>query len=450
MDNPSWSTQPYYQMDTNKKPSTSKWPLWRKIVFRFLFIFFAFFMAPWPWLDSIPGVKFVAKYWDKLTNWIVHLFNAKLFHVKDVLVPPAGSGDTSYGWAELWTYLLLAAVGCVVWSALDRKRANYTHLNYWLCQFARYFVAYVAFVYGIEKVFAVQMVFPSLHQLATPLGDLLPMRFSWLFIGYSTPYQIFSGIMEVFVGVLLLWRRTASLGAFVATGVFINVVMLNLCYDIPVKIFSIEMAFACLFLLANESERFICFFVLNKPANPCSIYHFEYKKKWMRISRIVLKVVFILVAVGYHAFTNWGYRKQEHETAKKQAIENGLYVVANYSVGNRNTPLALTDTLRWQDIVLEDGRGSIRTSDTTFRQRYSRAYFSYTIDSVKRTIAFRRRMPNDSLVALVDMRYSRPDKNTIKLWGTHGTDSVFLELKKSNHIFHLADRQFHWLNEQVR
>ena len=45
---------------------------------------------------------------------------------------------------------------------------------------------------------------PTLSQLATPLGDLLPMRLSWLFIGYSTPYQVFSGVMETVAGLLLL------------------------------------------------------------------------------------------------------------------------------------------------------------------------------------------------------------------------------------------------------
>ena len=78
---------------------------------------------------------------------------------------------------------------------------------------------------------------PRLSQLATPLGDLLPMRFSWLFIGYSVPYQFFSGAMETIAGLLLLYRRTVTAGLFAATGAFMNVVMINLAYDVPVKLF---------------------------------------------------------------------------------------------------------------------------------------------------------------------------------------------------------------------
>src|SRR6185295_18100086 len=120
--------------------------------------------------------------------------------------------------------------------------------------------------------FALQMVFPALSQLATPLGDLLPMRFSWLFIGYSTPYQFFSGAMETVAGLLLLNRRTVTAGLFAATGAFLNVVMINLSYDVPVKLYSSHLLFACLFLLALDAPRLLRFLVLNKPTRPTTAY----------------------------------------------------------------------------------------------------------------------------------------------------------------------------------
>ena len=60
----------------------------------------------------------------------------------------------------------------------------------------RYYIAFTAFLYGIDKIFLLQMPFPNQSALATPLGDLLPMRFSWFFIGYSAPYEFFAGAME--------------------------------------------------------------------------------------------------------------------------------------------------------------------------------------------------------------------------------------------------------------
>jgi len=432
-------------MDRNTEQRPSSWPLLRKIIFRFLFVYFFFEIAPWTWLNEVPGVNFVIKYYLQFMDWLVHLGNAKLFHVREVLVPENGSGDTSWGWAELWLLLTLAGLGCLIWSVLDRKRANYTHLNYWLCLFARYYIAYVAFIYGIEKVFAMQMLFPSLHQLATPLGDLLPMRFSWLFIGYSTPYQVFSGIMEVTAGLLLLWRRTASLGAFFATGVFINVMMLNLCYDIPVKIFSMQMVFLCLFLLLNESKRLVCFFILNKPADLCSIYHFEYTKKWMRISRIVLKLLFIVIAVGFQINNDWGYFKLVHKEVKQQAIKNGVYEVTGYSANN--TQLLPTDSLRWKDAVFENGTGSTIVADTSFRLRYGRAYFGFKADSAQHKITIIKSLDGS---VIYNFDYVLPDTSSVRLTGKTRQGDVVINLKRTKRHFQLAEKQFHWLSEHNR
>ena len=65
-------------------------------------------------------------------DWAVRASNAHVFHVRETLVPVNGSGDTSYAWAQLWLLLSLAAIGCVVWTLLDRKRAHYERPAYWL------------------------------------------------------------------------------------------------------------------------------------------------------------------------------------------------------------------------------------------------------------------------------------------------------------------------------
>ena len=158
-----------------------------------------------------------------------------------MLVPFNGSGDTSYGYAQLDLYLLLAATGAIVWSILGRTSIQYNGLSYWLRLFIRYFLIMNCFAYGFDKLFLLQMPFPNTSQLATPLGDFLPMRLSWMFMGYSHTYQFFSGLLEVLAGVLLLFRRTTTLGLFFAGGLFLNIMMLNLGYDIPVKLFSIQL-----------------------------------------------------------------------------------------------------------------------------------------------------------------------------------------------------------------
>lgn len=426
------------------------WPLWRRLLFRFFFIYLVLFMSPWTWLDrAVPGISVVTQPYYTAMDWLVEKSNAWIFHVKDKLVPMGGSGDTSYGWAQLWFLLSLSFVGMVLWSILQRNKKEYTKLNYWLLLFTRYYVALVLFSYGIIKLFALQMPFPNYSQLATPLGDFLPMRLSWMFIGYSTPYQFFSGLMEVLAGLLLLYRRTATLGALVATGVFINVAVMNLSYDIPVKIYSLQMVLCCFFLLANEMERILCFFVFNRPASACTVYAFPLDKKWMKWTRLGLKVLFIGVAVGGVLWESMSWYKQDKARTAGMPLEAGMYDVVHFAVNNDTIAPLLTDTLRWQHVIFDNARsGSITTSDTAFRRLYNRAYFSYKADTVKHTLNILKR-PMDS-IAIASLHYRIEDDNTIFFWGRRADDSLSFVLKRSRHNFQLAEKQFHWLSESNR
>lgn len=105
------------------------------------------------------------------------------------------------------------------------------------------------------KMFCIQMPAPSLSQLATPLGDFGSMRLCWMYMGYSGPYQMFAGMVEVVAGLLLLYRRTVTLGLLIGLGVFSNVMTMNLSYDIPVKGYSMERRKLILFPDAAAGDK---------------------------------------------------------------------------------------------------------------------------------------------------------------------------------------------------
>lgn len=427
------------------------WPLPKKILFRFFFIYFLLYVSPWSWVGILPGVNYLLGFYYNVVEALTtkaNFYFFQVFNIKNVHPVSNGSGDTSYSWAQNYLFLSIAAIGCIIWTILDRKRKGYRQLNYLLCLLIRYNLVLIAFVYGFNKILYMQMPFPLLSQLATPLGDLLPMRFSWLFIGYSTSYQIFSGVMEVVAGSLLLWRRTATMGVLVATAVFVNVMMLNLCYDIPVKLFSMNLVLMCLYLLANEYERIACFFVLNRPAPVCTVYHPPLTKKWMRVTRIVLKLLVLFIILrGF--YDNWKYFKENKMQAEIPPIKSGVYDVIRFAVNRATLAPLITDTLRWQDLIFEPGgMGSVKTSDTLFRRRYGRGYFFYKPDSIKHTLEFKK-FPEDS-IPIFSMNFLMPDSNTVRLWGKKQNDSLYVELKKSNRHFQLAERQFHWLSEANR
>ncbi|AXE16809.1 hypothetical protein DR864_03185 [Runella rosea] len=420
-----------------------QWPLWRSVIFRFTAIYLGFYLSFLQWMGNLPVVSTFTELYNEIEKLLVEWGNRTIFHVKDVLIPMGGSGDTSYGYAQLCFFALVSILGTLVWSLFDRRK-NYDKAYYWLMVILRYYIAMIAFTYGFIKVFGFQMSFPTLTQLATPLGDFLPMRFSWLFIGYSTPYQFFSGAAEVLVGVLLLYRRTAVLGAFLAAGVFLNVAVLNLCYDIPVKLFSIHMFVFSNILLLADAKRLLNFFVLNKPAP--SSPSFTLPEKWMRIGRIVLKTAFVAIfaVVPFYSMYQSLHQVNVVSPANKP-ITTGMFEVVSFEASGRMNE----DSLRWKDIVFENyNGGSILTTDTLFRQRYNRAYFAYVTDSLKQNISFKKRS-GDSL-SLFTLQYSMPDTNQLLLKGKIKNDSLKVVLKRRRRNFQLAERQFHWLSEDNR
>jgi hypothetical protein len=436
--------------DTLRQPN-SPWTFTQKILFRFFFIYFILYTSPWESLHIIPGISYMIDLSDQAIEWMVIKSNAHFFQVfgiKEVHQVSNGSGDTSFAWATNYFLLAVGAIGAVTWSVMDRKRKSYRQLNYLLCLFTRYSLALIAFGYGISKVLALQMPFPMLSQLATPLGDLLPMRLSWLFIGYSTPYEAFSGVMEVLVALLLLYRRTATLGVMIATAVFTNVMMLNLCYDIPVKLYSMNLVLLCLYLLANEYRRMACFFVLNKPAAGCSVYDQPLTKKWMRVSRIVIKLAVVLLFCQTF-YENLEFARSNKLVKAHKDFSPGLYEVTRYVVNKDTMPALLTDSIRWKDLIIENNyMASINNNDTSFRKRYGRGYFNFTVDTLQPVIHFKK--TSQATSDICSFRYSLPDSNTICLWGKQKNDSLFIELQRSPRHFQLAEKQFHWLSETNR
>src|SRR6202012_4686973 len=114
-----------------------------------------------------------------------------------------------------------------------------------------------------------------------------------------------------------------------------------------------------------------------------------YTKKWMRVSRIVLKCLIVVVALVMPLYQS--YSQFTSNTVAKQPVKNGVYEVTKYRLNNQDLPFSIADTLLWQDLIFEDGAGSVRSNDTIFRRRYNRGYFAYGLDSAKHLLGFKKR-----------------------------------------------------------
>ena len=154
--------------------------------------------------------------WKKLVPW----FAEHVLHLENrITVFTNGSGDTTYNYVSLLVFVILSVLATVIWSIIDRRRPSYNQALEWLIVLIRYYVIYQMVIYGLAKLFYMQFQPPRFTRLLQPYGESSPMGLLWTFMGYSKGYTMFTGFGELVGGLLLLVRRTRTLGALVVFGV---------------------------------------------------------------------------------------------------------------------------------------------------------------------------------------------------------------------------------------
>jgi uncharacterized membrane protein YphA (DoxX/SURF4 family) len=169
----------------------------------------------------------------------------------------------------------------------------------------RYALAFSMLFYGFNKVFPNQFSSIGPHKLMQPFGEASPVALLWTFMGYSPVYTMFAGWLEVIGGMLLFWRRTTLLGALVLVGVLMNVVMLNICYDVGVEVLTVHYLLMAAFLIAPDSRRLLDLLVLNRPApatvlQPCAVADRRLRGGLMAVKAVLIAaVIFLLVSMNW-------------------------------------------------------------------------------------------------------------------------------------------------------
>ncbi len=217
--------------------------------------YFAIYSAPAP-CDALPFTEWIVEAHAVCMRTLVVGF-AELALGLQITVFPAGSGDTTYNYVELLVVAILAATGAAAASLLSRGRAmtgaNVERVRAYL----RWVLGAALLSYGWAKAPPLQMPAPGPERLVMSFADASPMGLLWTFVGSSAAYQVFSGLIEVVAGGMLLVRRASLAGALMASVVLLNVVALNLCYDVPVKLYSMHLLAIALLLVAPHAARIV-------------------------------------------------------------------------------------------------------------------------------------------------------------------------------------------------
>ena len=95
----------------------------------------------------------------------------------------------------------------------------------------RYLSALLLFTYGSSKLLSRQFTLPPETALR-PVGSLTGYQLAWFYYSYSHVYAVILGLIQLAGGALLLFRKSALLGAALMLPVMTNILMVNVFFHI--------------------------------------------------------------------------------------------------------------------------------------------------------------------------------------------------------------------------
>ena len=400
-----------------------EWSAATRVAFRFCFVFLLLYNIPFPLL-YIPKVGYaIHGFFSRLWQWLVPIVAQSLFGVKAELLAN-GSGDSTWGYMQLFLMVAISVAATLVWSLVSRA-TSYPRLHHWLRVYVRFALAASMITYGAIKVVPSQFPPPSLDRLIQPFGDASPMGLLWTFMGASTAYTIFTGLGELVGGLLLTTRRTTLAGALVSAAVMTHVVVLNFCYDVPVKLFASVLLFMALFLLAPDVKRLAAFF-----------FAAPERAAWWKIA---LRTAVVLGFVGMSLYQAVSSMKEFGGPAARSPLR-GIWFVEEMTIDGVVQPPLLTSAARWRRMVFDHKFGMSIQLVSDERKRFRTTY-----DEPKQTVVLIKR---DDPNSKTPFKYRRPDPHTLIVDGTMNGKKIHAAMRlEAEKEFLLMTRGFHWINE---
>ncbi len=419
-----------------------RWSLTRRVAFRFCFLYFGlycFYTQISSALISIPNMELgdPSAHWPmrQIVFWIAaHFFHAKL----PLVYTGSGSGDKTFDWIMTFFLLVFCAVATVIWSALDRRRENYATLHKWFRLFMRFALASQMIGYGIDKVVPLQMPYPSLTRLLEPFGNFSPMGVLWQSVGAAPAFESYVGCAETLAGVLLIFPRTTMLGALIALGDMTHVFMLNMTYDVPVKLFSFHLILMALFLLAPDFQRLVNLLFRDRAVGSSAHPELFRSRRANRIA-FVVQVVFGLWMIGstlHGARDSW----RTYGGGRPKSSLYGIWTIDELWIdGQLRSPL-VTDYDRFRRAVFDfQGGMAFQRMDETL------VYCVAAISTNHNSLTLTKSADKDWKA---NFTFQRPATDQLILDGQMDNHKMHMQLHLiDRNKFLLVSRGFHWIQE---
>jgi hypothetical protein len=319
-----------------------------------------------------------------------------------------------------------AALACSIWWHSREKRRQISSANHqpWTRSAAlharavgiiRYWLAFMISLYGFAKILRTQFA-PQFSRDDIPVGRLSGFQLTWTYFGHSYTFAVILGLLQIGGAILLLFRRTTLLGAAMLLPVLVNIVLINLFYNIDSGAFmnSVLFTLALGFLLYLRRRELIALFL--RPDPDLQPIRLPWLKNLLRLLVIGVPFGFLLFLV----------RNLHHSPLEGKWNVDSL-------VRNRDTVKGdawLTNSGDWRSVYIEE-RGRLTLCPNPYVYDDVRSLDArYKFDKGQHRMQIFLESGTVGTYDTVVMTVSKYDGKHMDWNGTMGKDTLFFALTR--------------------
>ncbi len=305
-------------------------------------------------------------------------------------------------------------VGCIVLGLIIGIRWNYVFslqavrekVYLIVLSGVRFLLAYAISTYGFAKVLKEQFSVPD-YIKDIPIGEQSGFWLTWYYFGYSYPFSIIIAIGQIGGSLLLLFNRTRLLGTFILLPIMLNIVLINVFYDINFGAFLNSLIYTLgltFLLLLNYKELVEIFFWATDSVK---------ETYTMNILKIMVKALLIIYALGSSLLTEYLFRNN--------SIVKGVYATEHITKNN----VTIDFNCDKDSILTKMYFDYAGTAILEYNDHNKRGYNSYKIDKETISLFFEGdHQQMDTLKADIN------DLAKLTFTGKIGDDSIKVKLKR--------------------
>lgn len=348
---------------------------------------------------------------------IVGAINTTLFIIMPLLPYKLSKFILPAGFMALALSILFSIGFSIYW----HKRENVNSIVYvsWLSILLRYWIAFLLLDFGFQKIFEVNFNY-SYHIDDSLVNSLTGPELTWKYYGFSYGLSVIVAFFQIIGSIFLLFRRTLLLGVLILLPVMLNIVLINIFYNIgPITLFtSILITLGLVNIFLQHRVKVISFFDQYKSTLPSLGSNFL---RW--VARLLCVMIPFLFVIYYNYDVHLS-KKYFGKWKVEKMIRNGEIVDEQSWVN---------DTLAWKTIYIEE-RGKMFFCPNPYLYVDSISVFMkyhYNEKNQEFTVISYENNPNkpDTIPVLINSI----DDKSMQWKMIFNKDTLQMDLKKLNH-----------------